>query len=215
MPRFSQAQRDRVRAILLDRAARLFADRPYGAVTVEDVAAVAGVAKGTVYSFFDGKEELFRRVLEQEHDRFHREVEGLLAEVDVRCRENVREALHAVVHALAANPLLLRVLDERDTPAWLEVHRDPSARMAEAKANTNMLVGLIREGQLAGVMRDGDPVELAGVIGELFVGLLVAGNHGGPEVLRRLQIALDLMVDGLYTRGPGPHSVAGQGGDLP
>ena len=47
-------------------ALALFAARGYGATKLEDVAAAAGIAKGTIYLYFANKEELFRAVVRQE-----------------------------------------------------------------------------------------------------------------------------------------------------
>ena len=52
-------------AELLAAALELFVDRGYAATRLEDVAARAGVAKGTLYLYFDNKEALFRAVVEQ------------------------------------------------------------------------------------------------------------------------------------------------------
>ncbi|HBO81001.1 MAG TPA: TetR family transcriptional regulator, partial [Cupriavidus sp.] len=38
----------------------LFVERGYAATRLEDVAAAAGVSKGTVYLYFANKEELFK-----------------------------------------------------------------------------------------------------------------------------------------------------------
>jgi AcrR family transcriptional regulator len=43
---------------ILDAAARVFTDKGTSAATVDDIAAVAGVAKGTIYPYFDSKEQL-------------------------------------------------------------------------------------------------------------------------------------------------------------
>ncbi|MBP6490358.1 MAG: TetR/AcrR family transcriptional regulator [Thauera sp.] len=50
---------------LLAAALELFVDKGYAATRLDDVAARAGVAKGTLYLYFDNKEALFRAVVEQ------------------------------------------------------------------------------------------------------------------------------------------------------
>jgi AcrR family transcriptional regulator len=50
---------DERRALLLAAAADLFEQRAYDAVSIEDVAAAAGVSKGLVYHYFSGKRELY------------------------------------------------------------------------------------------------------------------------------------------------------------
>jgi AcrR family transcriptional regulator len=46
-------------------ALQLFADRGFAATRLEDVATVAGVSKGTVYLYFESKEQLFEAVVRE------------------------------------------------------------------------------------------------------------------------------------------------------
>ena len=48
---------------LLDAALELFVQRGYAATRLDDVAALAGVSKGTLYLYFHNKEELFKAVV--------------------------------------------------------------------------------------------------------------------------------------------------------
>src|SRR4028119_545272 len=48
---------------LLDAALEIFVERGYAAARLEDVAAKAGVSKGTLYLYYDNKEELFKAVV--------------------------------------------------------------------------------------------------------------------------------------------------------
>lgn len=50
---------------LLDAALAVFAENGLAGARVEDIAARAGVSKGTVYLYFSGKEELFREVVRE------------------------------------------------------------------------------------------------------------------------------------------------------
>lgn len=52
-------------AELLDAAMACFAERGFAATRMDDVAARAGVTKGTVYLYFPGKEELFKAMLRE------------------------------------------------------------------------------------------------------------------------------------------------------
>lgn len=53
---------ERTRALLVESAARLFAERGYDAASLGDVATEAGFTKGAVYSNFSNKEQLLREV---------------------------------------------------------------------------------------------------------------------------------------------------------
>jgi AcrR family transcriptional regulator len=61
---------------LLDAALLVFAENGLAKARVEDIAARAGVSKGTVYLYFDSKEELFREAV---RERIARTLETLEA----------------------------------------------------------------------------------------------------------------------------------------
>lgn len=56
---------DERRQVLLEAGARLFAERAYDAVLMEDVAAAAGVSRALLYRHFPSKRDLFAGVYEQ------------------------------------------------------------------------------------------------------------------------------------------------------
>ncbi|MDP4509331.1 TetR/AcrR family transcriptional regulator [Nonomuraea turcica] len=58
-------QREQTRQALLRESRRLFAAQGYGAVSLSEIVAEAGVTKGALYHLFDSKAALFRAVLEQ------------------------------------------------------------------------------------------------------------------------------------------------------
>ena len=60
--RLLTARGRRTRATLVDAAARVFAETPFADTRIADIAARAGVANGTFYTYFDSKEEIFREV---------------------------------------------------------------------------------------------------------------------------------------------------------
>jgi len=65
-PRQRRARRKEARpGELLDAALRLFVERGFAATRVEEVAALAGVSKGTLFLYFPSKEELFKAVVRE------------------------------------------------------------------------------------------------------------------------------------------------------
>jgi AcrR family transcriptional regulator len=57
-------KRDRTRAALIDAAARLIGEKGYHNITLDDVAALAGMSRGAIYGNFKDRDELFMAVLE-------------------------------------------------------------------------------------------------------------------------------------------------------
>lgn len=61
------SRRSEARPAEITRAAlALFAERGFALTKLEDVAKAAGISKGTIYLYFETKEELFRAVVRQE-----------------------------------------------------------------------------------------------------------------------------------------------------
>jgi AcrR family transcriptional regulator len=63
-PRWERRKESRP-AELLEAALDLFAEKGYAATRLDDVAQRAGVSKGTLYLYFDSKENLFKAVVRQ------------------------------------------------------------------------------------------------------------------------------------------------------
>ncbi|OZF54141.1 TetR/AcrR family transcriptional regulator [Rhodococcus sp. 14-2470-1a] len=57
------------RAQLLDIGSKLFADRPYDEVWIEEVADLAGVSRGLMYHYFASKRDFFAEILKVESAR--------------------------------------------------------------------------------------------------------------------------------------------------
>ncbi len=58
-------EREQRRRAILDSAKRLFLHEGFDKTSVEDIAASAELAKGTVYLYFDGKEDIYVSIVEE------------------------------------------------------------------------------------------------------------------------------------------------------
>ncbi|GLR13750.1 TetR family transcriptional regulator [Chitinimonas prasina] len=64
LPRW-QRRKDARPAEIIQAALTLFSDKGFAATRLDDVAKLAGVTKGTVYLYFENKEELFKAVVRE------------------------------------------------------------------------------------------------------------------------------------------------------
>jgi AcrR family transcriptional regulator len=88
-PRFER-RKDARPGEILDAALDLFVERGYAATRLEDVAQRAGVAKGTVYLYFDSKEALFKAVVRSGLVRAIEEAENTLTDAEESSAELLR-----------------------------------------------------------------------------------------------------------------------------
>src|ERR1700722_7495918 len=81
---------------ILAAALKLFAHEPYQAVTMDRVAASAGVAKGTLYLFFPSKDALYLGVLSDGLDSAY-ETQQATADPKLPVVERVRRSIAVTV----------------------------------------------------------------------------------------------------------------------
>ena len=131
------------RAELLAGAARAFAERGVRRTTMQSVAEAAGVAKGTLYTYFRTKDEVARALVGTELDRLAGVVAGLPP----------GEALTVLADEVGAHPVLRRLAEGEpgrlrlDDDGWAEIVRRLSAALGVDDAAADLvgrwLVGVV------------------------------------------------------------------------
>jgi AcrR family transcriptional regulator len=106
-PRTAKAKLREVRAtLIMDAAEEVFVEKGYHDASMDEIAARAGVAKGTLYQHFPGKEDLVFALFERSLALFEQAVEQAAAVADLTARARLERILHYVyvdlsgVHAL-------------------------------------------------------------------------------------------------------------------
>lgn len=149
-PDLRRRRKDARPAELAAAALRLFVDRGYMATRLDDVAAAAGVSKGTLYLYYPGKEALFRAVIE----------EGMvaalsLAEHEVAAfRGSAADLLHALLigwwERIGGTPLAgvtkLIISESRNFPEVAQYYREQVLDRGRALVRATIARG-IAEGE--------------------------------------------------------------------
>lgn len=89
---------------LLDAALALFVEKGFAATKVEEVAARAGVSKGTLFLYFQNKEELFKAVVRQNISDHFKEWNNLFETFEGNSAEMVSICLHSWWNQVGATP---------------------------------------------------------------------------------------------------------------
>ncbi|MBW0106184.1 TetR/AcrR family transcriptional regulator, partial [Pseudonocardia sp. KRD291] len=122
---------------VLDAAARVFAERGYQAVSMDEIATAAGVARGTVYKYFSDKSDLLSVLAEEAHT----ELAELLARLPGPVAGHPLAVwLHAYLPAYRRHAGVVAVWSDRQvtTPVVLE-HADGMS--AALRANLARALG--------------------------------------------------------------------------
>lgn len=197
-------QQDLSRAQLLDAAEEVFGAKGFHETTLKEIADLAEFSVGSVYSFFENKDDLFINVFLRRGAEF---LPGMLA--TAAGAGPPLETLHALadyeVEFFRSHPHFGRLfLRSASTvvpvPDGLESHE--LGGNFEVAMQTQ--ADVFRKGQKSGVFRAGDPVVLA----RMFSGLVSSYQSLDPAVVaddpteqERMSVAeLHAIIDGAFCR---------------
>ena len=186
-------QAEATRELLVATARQLFTERGYAATSIEDIVQSAGVAKGSLYHHFDGKEAIFRAV----YDSVQAEVVAGVMAAAMSAGEPwaaVRAGLAAFLDA-CLEPSFRRivvldsisVLQHQALEAGLEPGELPMLRTVIAPLATAEFLPGVGAEPLAHV-----------ALGGLYGAALYIARAPQPEAARaEVNAVLDAIVDGL------------------
>ena len=207
MPKIAEAVRAARREQIIAAGLACFARSGYHATTMADVAAQAGVSKGTPYLYFDSKEALFLALHEQWDCGAGQRVNAAIAALPDGERRSPRAVLLAVAASIAAHVVAeaetCRVLMEARALAAHEPAIAAAVRAADARTH-EQLEGLFAAGVQAGEWPPGTDPALAARLFTAGLYGLMAQWHLAPGSFS-WQAAAAALADGLA-----PGTVGGQ-----
>jgi TetR/AcrR family transcriptional regulator len=196
-------------AVILDAAERHFADFGYQRVSMEEIAAAAGLAKPSLYYYFDTKDELFRAVVDRKFDLFAARVADTFKSrhsARHKLRQYVRDR-YLLTHGLWNINFSDFKSDVRNRPIVKEMFRRYSSE------ELKWLTSVFAEGKKSGEFDLAAPGRVALTFLHIMQGLrqrfmraaepeTSPKDHSG-ELLRELLFAADLILDGLQSQRAG------------
>ncbi len=191
---------------IVEAAISLFAERGFAATRLEEVAARAGISKGTIYLYFPNKEELFRAVVRQRLTPNLDAIEAMVADHTGSSAELLRRiaqrALQLVESNIIAIPKLV-LAESGNFPAIARLYAQEVAQRGMA-----ILEGVLSRGMERGEFRRLDPHSVL----PLFTGPILAmalWKHSlGPHTdiafdpRRVIETHLDVFLRGIAAEPP-------------
>jgi AcrR family transcriptional regulator len=182
----------------MEAASRVFAEHDYQAVTMDDIARRSGVGKGTLYRYFDSKEDLFITLMD--------EGLALLAErleeeqkVEVPPAETLSRMIDTIVRSFCQHLPFFRILNGDKGRLILrkkQLFQERRRRMVTALGH------VLERGMAAGVFRELDPkVAPSLLIGMVWGMVLNHSERATPEALAG--VIVDVFFRGTLKSGDG------------
>jgi AcrR family transcriptional regulator len=164
---------------LLDAAEEVFAAKGFYATTLKEIAELAEVAVGSLYSFFAGKDDLFAAVFHRRGEEFVPAMRALLTS-DAAPVEQLHQLAEYQIEYFRQHPEFGRLFLRASGPTklLLEPDRDEASRARFGEA-MRLEAALFERGQAAGQLRAGDPQVLA----HLFSGVIASYQACDPVVV--------------------------------
>ncbi|MBR0553395.1 TetR/AcrR family transcriptional regulator [Stakelama marina] len=192
------------RRVILRAATEVFAARGYRAATMEEIAAAAGVAKGTLYLYFPSKEALFFALFERFADDAM--AEGGADSETTNAVDAVAALLLQIAARIDADTVLVPLTLEFWSVAGVAETRDRfGARYGQMlDMFRGQITAMLRAGQRRGEVKEKLPLQplastLLGVIDGLIVQRWVDTELSVADTLRE---ALPALMAGMRS-GPG------------
>lgn len=163
-----EERREERRACILQIASRFFLDHGYAGTTMSGIATRLGGSKGTLWSYFSSKEELFAACIEQKTETFRAELVSAL-DPAVPLRQAIEGFCHRfnlrirMPHSIELYRLLVAESIRAPEASRIFFERGPGAVEA-------LLAAFLASHVAAGRLRDEPPLDMAQVLMALCTG---------------------------------------------
>ena len=186
---------------LLEAATQIFCELGYHNATMAKIAEVAGVAKGTVYWYFSGKEDLFLGMIVRALEELVTKLERVVAQTGVDFPEIFRRVTVEYLEFFYQQSHLSKVIINGAQGLSTDFHK----QMMYWHNRINLInVKMIRMGIEAGLFRSDLDIEL---VGSAYAGLVSAiGNetlftNREPGIEEETQLITTIFLEGISRRG--------------
>lgn len=186
---------------ILDAAYEEFAQNGYTATRLEDVAARAGVTKGTIYVYFENKEQVFASMVQEVLRPLQERMTGFIETSQGTAPEQVSRLLTFLYGLIAADPrprevIRLLIAEARRFPALVDEHH---ARMMGPVVEH--LRQVLQQGRARGETRAIGAEEVPEVLISpalaLNVWMLLFAGRRAIDAEHHRAVAVDLILHGL------------------
>jgi len=184
---------------ILTAARRVIAAHGFQGATIDRVAEEARIAKGTVYLYFNNKDDLLQAAMEEGLISFDKQIRAEVAHV-ADPLEKLRRLVTVQLEIMDANRDFIKALILEHSLIDLSSSRPGAQRLVKRYlAHLHFIAGIVKECMVRGIMRKVDPEAVAIALNATMRGcfqrklLGVGGGSAAPDA----GVILDIFFYGL------------------
>ena len=163
---------------VIEEAARLFSARRFDEVLMADIAQQAGVGKGTIYTYFADKEELYFAVVFDGISRLNQK----LRSPDERCddpEQDLERMVRAIVSFFSQNRFFFRLMSREDGRSESGTGENRKRWHEERRIQLEAIEEVLREGAGSGAFAVENPRLEAAILRDMVRSMMI---HSGSEI---------------------------------
>ena len=184
----------RIREMILESASKLFARFGLKKTAVDEIARKARLAKGTIYNYFESKDELIRSVFRREEEKLLRRIKKMVSE-ESDPKRKLKKAILERLRIISESPILAQVLSEKRER--LIAGLDKELERLE-KIEIELIEEILREGSQQLSLAERELRESARAIQRALKGLEVNYLEGNQEQIEKdAELLVKLLFEGL------------------
>lgn len=187
---------------ILDAALKVFAERGFYNAKVSEVARAAGVADGTIYLYFENKDDLLIQLFEDRMEYIIRRLSDELERSQGTPLDRIRSLIHLHVDLATHDPDLAEFItvELRQSGKFIREYENP-----QFVEYLRVLRDIIEDGQRTGYIRTGLDSRLLvraifGALDEVLLTLTLASRSRSVDVHLSADQLADLLLEGMAER---------------
>lgn len=198
MPKgFSDHERERIHAQLLEKGQMLFGTFGLKKTSVENITNAVGISKGAFYIFYQSKEELFLDILEQFEADFQQSILREVTQQNVHPKQRFRQMLQKALELRKTN-LFFSHFGQEEYEAL--VRKLPEEKIQQMLQNDEIFADkLIAAWKNEGIMINSEPKLFANILRALFFINFHETDFDQDVFPEMLEWFLDLTLDRLMS----------------
>jgi AcrR family transcriptional regulator len=186
---------------ILDAAMRVIARKGLANASMQEIASEAGIAKGTIYLYFQNQQELLERTVDAALSRLLTGLEGVL-ESDLPFRSRMEAFLRIQLEFLDSHQQFFRVLAASRYPVGTQPSRCTRTERPQYQHYHRKFSAFLSQAMEGGAVRSMDPDRLATFIEEGVYSVLMQrlGEEASPPLDEDVEWMTGVVMNGIGAR---------------